>query len=134
MPQTVQCAKLGRELPGLAKPPFPGELGQRVFENISEQAWQMWHEQSVVLINHYGLSLADPKAMETLMEEMEKFFFSEEASMPDEWVPEGEGTGAGIPGLGGGEPPGGKGAPEGAPGGKGAPEGAPGGKGAPARK
>lgn len=111
MSRTVQCVKLGRELPGLAKPPFPGELAQRVFENVSQQAWQMWQEHSTLVINHHGLSLSDPRATETLMEEMEQFFFGDEARMPDEWVPEGEGTGAGIPGVGGKGAPSGKGAP-----------------------
>lgn len=90
MPKTVKCAKLGRELPGLEKPPFRGPLGQRIYENISQQAWRMWPAQSTVVINHYGLNLGDPHAQEFLMEQMEDFFFGEGAQMPDDWITEGE--------------------------------------------
>ena len=62
MARTVKCVKLGRELPGLDKPPFPGELGQRIFENISKQAYDMWPAQSTLIINHYGLNMADPES------------------------------------------------------------------------
>ncbi len=88
MPRTVKCAKLGQELPGLEKPPFPGELGQRIFENISQQAWRMWAAQSTLIINHYGLNLADPQAQTFLMQQMEEFFFGVGAQMPEDWIPE----------------------------------------------
>ena len=91
MPRTVMCAKLGRELPGLDRPPFPGPLGQRIFDNISKPAWGLWQNQSTIIINHYGLNLADPQAQAFLMEQMEEFFFGEGAKMPDDWVAEGEG-------------------------------------------
>lgn len=81
--RTVQCVKLGRELPGLPKPPFPGPLGKRVFENVSQQAWQMWGQQQVLLINHYGLNLVDPNAQTFLMQQMEEFFFGENAALID---------------------------------------------------
>lgn len=84
----VKCAKLGKDLPGLKKPPFPGALGQRVFENISQQAWGLWQPQSTLLINHYGLNLRDPNAQKFLMEQMEEFFFGEGARMPEDWIPE----------------------------------------------
>ncbi|MBM4423183.1 MAG: oxidative damage protection protein [Chloroflexi bacterium] len=90
MARTVKCVKLGRELAGLARPPFPGELGKRVYENVSQQGWQLWQEQSTLLINHYGLNLADPRAQEFLMEQLEEFFFGEEAAMPEGWIPEEE--------------------------------------------
>ncbi len=64
MAYMVNCVKLGRELPGLERQPYPGEMGQRIYENISQQAWEMWMQHSVILINHYGLSLGDPKARE----------------------------------------------------------------------
>ena len=83
----VNCAKLGRELPALDRPPFRGELGQRIFENISKEAWQMWQQQSTLLINHYGLNLADPNAQKFLAEQMEEFFFDEGAEMPEGWAP-----------------------------------------------
>ena len=83
----VDCAKLGREEIALDRPPFPGEMGQRVFDNISKQAWELWQQQSTILINHYGLNLADPRAQEFLFEQMEDFFFGEGAQMPDDWTP-----------------------------------------------
>lgn len=99
MAEIVNCAKLGRDLPGLEKPPFKSELGQRIFENISQQAWEMWMQQSIILINHYGLSLGDPQAHEFLMQQMEEFFFGEEARMPEGWTPEGQ-PGKGQPAKG----------------------------------
>lgn len=86
----VKCAKLGRELPGLPRPPFPGQLGQRVFENISQAAWQLWQQQSVIIINHYGLNMADKRAQQFLMEQLEEFFFGQDAAMPEGWIAEGE--------------------------------------------
>ena len=74
-PRTVHCAKLGAELPGLPKPPMPGPLGQRVFDEVSQQAWQQWLEHQTRLINEYRLAMADAKARKFLAEEMEKFFF-----------------------------------------------------------
>lgn len=117
MPRTVTCVKLKRELPGLEKPPFPGELGQRIYDNISQQAWDMWQEQSRLIINHYGLNLADPDARQILRQQMEEFLFGDTTEMPEGWVPD-------AAGGKGSRAPGGKGAP--APAGKGG--------GAPARK
>ena len=71
----VDCARFGEELPAMARPPFPGELGQRIYDNVSKMAWNSWQQQSTILINHYGLNLADPRAQEFLMEQMEEFFF-----------------------------------------------------------
>ncbi len=89
MARTVNCVKLGRELPGLEKAPFPGELGDRIFENVSQQAWDMWIQHQVLLINHYGLVLADPRARQFLMEQLEEFFFGEDAQMTEGWTPTG---------------------------------------------
>ena len=98
MPRIVQCVKLGRELPGLEKPPMPGELGQRIYDNISQQAWDMWQEQSTLIINHYGLNLADPEARQVLRQQMEEFLFGDQAQMPEGWVPEGQSDkGGGAP-------------------------------------
>lgn len=83
----VDCAKLGRELEALERPPFPGELGERIFNNISKRGWEMWQEQSTILINHYGLNMADPNAHQFLFEQMEEFFFGEGAQMPEDWSP-----------------------------------------------
>ncbi|MEK7442165.1 MAG: oxidative damage protection protein [Chloroflexota bacterium] len=88
----VKCVKLGKELPGLLRPPFPGELGKRIFENVSQQGWDLWQAQSTLLINHYGLKLADPNAQSFLMEQMEDFFFGEGSQLPEDWVPEGQST------------------------------------------
>ena len=68
MIRMVNCIKLGRELPGLDAPPFPGELGQRIYEEVSARAYAMWPAQATILINHYGLNLADPAARQFLLE------------------------------------------------------------------
>src|SRR5215470_18046889 len=112
MPRIVQCEKLGRELPGLEKPPIPGELGQRIYEHISAEAWDLWQDQSRLLINHYGLNLADPDARQILRQQMEEFLFGDNARMPEGWVPEGQDD-KGAPAGKGGNAPGGKGAPAG---------------------
>lgn len=107
MARTVFCAKLGRELPGLDTAPFPGELGQRIYDQISRSAWAMWPAQERILMNHYGLNMADPAARKLLMEQMEQFFFGEGAQMPEGWTPPspgGKGGGA-APSKGGAAPP-----------------------------
>lgn len=113
MPRLVQCAKLGRELPGLEQPPAGGELGQRIYENVSAEAWEMWKRHLVLLTNHYGLNMADPDTRKALNQEMEEFFFGEEARVPEGWVEEGAAAGGkgGAPSKGGGAPAKGGGAP-----------------------
>ena len=96
MERMVNCVKMGKELPGLEKPPYNSDLGQRIFDNISQQAWDLWLQHSVILINHYGLSLGDPTARTFLREQLEEFFFGEGARMPEEWTPAGAG-GKGAP-------------------------------------
>ena len=96
MPRMVYCVKFGRELPGLDKPPVPGEIGQRIYENVSVQGWNLWKDQIIILINHYGLNMADPRAQAFLNEQMEEFFFGEGAQMPEDWEPPGQG-GKGSP-------------------------------------
>ncbi len=78
----VHCAKLNEELPALDHPPFPGPLGQRIFDNISRYAFRLWNEQATLLINHYGLNLADPRAQEFMFEQMEAFLFNEGEETP----------------------------------------------------
>ena len=78
----VQCAKLNEELPALDRPPFPGELGQRIYNDISRYAYRLWNEQATLLINHYGLNMADPRAQEFLFEQMEAFLFEEGGQAP----------------------------------------------------
>ena len=65
----VQCAKLGAELPGLDRPPFPGKLGERIYNEISKYAYSLWQDQARLIINHYGLNMADPRSQEFLFEE-----------------------------------------------------------------
>ncbi len=98
MARMVQCVKLGRQLPGLEKPPFPGELGQRIYDHVSQEAWRQWQGQLTIMINHYGLHPADPDTRKLLRKEMEEFFFGENARMPGDWVapgsaPSGKGGG-----------------------------------------
>ncbi|MEO8358700.1 MAG: oxidative damage protection protein [Vicinamibacteria bacterium] len=71
----VNCVKLGAELPGLDKPPFSSPLGQRIYTTISKQAWDLWQDESRIVMNHYGLSMADPESRKRLRDEMEAFLF-----------------------------------------------------------
>lgn len=87
MSRMVHCKKLNQELLGLERPPYPGELGQKIFENISREAWQSWLTQQTILINEYRLSMIDPKAQTFLKEEMEKFLFGGDYQMPAQFVP-----------------------------------------------
>lgn len=87
MSRMVFCQKLKQELPGLDRPPYPGELGQKIFENISREAWQAWLKQQTMLINEYRLALIDPKAQSFLKEEMQKFLFGEGSQTPEGYVP-----------------------------------------------
>jgi Fe-S cluster biosynthesis and repair protein YggX len=82
----VQCVKLGKELPAMKWKPFPDELGQRLFDNVSGEAWKMWLEHSKMLINEYRLDLMSAKAQATLREEVEKYFFGEGAQLPPDFV------------------------------------------------
>lgn len=88
MPRTVKCVVLGAEAEGLDKPPYPGELGQRIYENVSKEGWQRWVRHQTMLINEYRLSPIEPKARKFLVAEMEKFFFGEGSQKPSEYVPE----------------------------------------------
>ncbi|HFD78884.1 MAG TPA: oxidative damage protection protein [Gammaproteobacteria bacterium] len=88
MARMVHCVKLGKEAEGLDRPTYPGELGKRIFENVSKEAWQQWMQQQTMLINEYRLSPMDPKARKFLEEQMEKFFFGEGAETPPDYVPQ----------------------------------------------
>jgi Fe-S cluster biosynthesis and repair protein YggX len=83
----VKCVKLGKEAEGLDRITYPGELGKRIFENVSKEAWQQWLRQQTMLINEYRLSPIEPKARKFLEEQMEKFFFGEGADTPPDFVP-----------------------------------------------
>ncbi|MEQ8663745.1 MAG: oxidative damage protection protein [Gammaproteobacteria bacterium] len=86
MSRTVQCVKLGREAEGLKMPPYPGPLGQRLFEHVSREAWQMWLQHQTMLINEYRLTPIEPKDRAFLETEMEKFFFGEGSEKPQAFV------------------------------------------------
>ncbi len=87
MARMVKCAKLGKEAEGLDRLPYPGELGKRIYENVSKEAWQLWLRQQTMLINEYRLSPIEPKARQFLEEQMEKFFFGEGVETPPDYVP-----------------------------------------------
>lgn len=82
MTDTVFCSKLQKEAARLVAPPYPGALGERIFNDICQQAWDMWLAHQTMLINEYRLSLVDPKARKMLREEMEKFLFGEGSEKP----------------------------------------------------
>jgi Fe-S cluster biosynthesis and repair protein YggX len=87
MPRTVRCIKLGREAEGLDFPPYPGELGRRIYDNVSKEAWKHWLEHQKMLVNENRLNLADKKARDYLAQQMEKHFFGEGAERAAGYVP-----------------------------------------------
>ena len=87
MTRMIHCSKLNREAEGLDFPPFPGELGKRIFENVSKEAWQGWLRHQTMLVNENRLSLADSKARKYLVEQMEKHFFGDGADAAQGYVP-----------------------------------------------
>ena len=86
MTRMVNCVVLKREAEGLARQMWPGELGKRIFDNVSKEAWQRWIEHQTMLINEYRLNALDPNARRFLSEEMEKYFFGEGSQKPGEFV------------------------------------------------
>lgn len=87
MARTVFCVKLQREAEGLDFPPYPGELGKRLFEHVSREAWQTWLRHQTMLVNENRLNLADSRARKYLSTQMEKFFFGEGSDKPAGYVP-----------------------------------------------
>ena len=83
MARMVQCVMLKREAAGLDRPPYPGELGRRVYESVSREAWARWLQHQTMLINEYRLTPIEPKARKFLEAEMEKFFFGPGSSKPE---------------------------------------------------
>jgi Fe-S cluster biosynthesis and repair protein YggX len=81
--RVVQCVLLKREAPGLDRAPYPGELGQRIFENVSKEAWARWITHQTMLLNEYRLTPVEPKARKFLETEMEKFFFGSGSKAPE---------------------------------------------------
>lgn len=84
----VFCVKLQRELPGLDEVPFDGHpLGQRIYENVSKEAWKLWVERMKMIMNEYRLNLGTPEAQQFLLKQMEEYFFGEGAALPPDYVP-----------------------------------------------
>ena len=86
-PRMVMCKKLGREAEGVKYKPFENELGQRIYDNISQEAWKMWLEFSKMIVNEYRLDLTSPQGQRLLQEQAEKYFFGEGAALPPDYVP-----------------------------------------------
>jgi len=86
MSRIVHCKKLNQDLEGLERPPFPTALGRKIYENISKQAWNMWKQQQVMLINEYRLEMTDPQARQFLLTETEKFLFEGGSATPPGYV------------------------------------------------
>ena len=88
MSRTVNCVVLGKEAEGMDYSPYPGDLGQRIYDSVSKEAWQRWLGHQTMLINEYRLTPIDPEARKFLEGEMEKYFFGEGSAAPKEYVPE----------------------------------------------
>ncbi len=87
MTRLVQCKKLHKEAEGLDRPTYPGPLGQRIFDNVSKEAWQQWLKHQTMLINEYRLNPMESKSRSFLVEQMEKFFFGDGAETPPDFKP-----------------------------------------------
>lgn len=87
MARTVNCVKLGHEAEGLDFPPMPGELGRKIFANVSKEAWQQWLRHQTMLVNENRLNLADPRARKYLAEQMERHFFGDGADQVTGYTP-----------------------------------------------
>ncbi|MEM7611826.1 MAG: oxidative damage protection protein [Pseudomonadota bacterium] len=88
MSRMVNCVVLGEESEGMDYSPYPGELGQRIYDNVSKAAWQRWLGHQTMLINEYRLTPIEPEARKFLETEMEKFFFGEGSETPQGFVEE----------------------------------------------
>jgi Fe-S cluster biosynthesis and repair protein YggX len=87
MARMVNCIKLGREAEGLDFAPLPGEMGQKIFNSVSKEAWQAWVKHQTMLINENRLNLADSRARQYLAQQMQNYFFGAGADMPQGYVP-----------------------------------------------
>ena len=87
-PRMVDCVKLRRRLPGLEAPPWPGPLGQRIYNEVSAEAWEMWEERMKMILNEYRLLPFQKESQELIARQMEEFFFGDAASLPPGFVPE----------------------------------------------
>lgn len=87
MARMVMCKKFGKELPGLSFKPFPNELGQRIYDNISAEAWKLWLEHFKMVLNEYRLAPGDPRTQEILYKQADQFFFGQGAQLPPDYRP-----------------------------------------------
>jgi len=87
MAHMVTCVKFGKQLPGLEKAPWPGELGQRIYENVSVEAWKLWEERMKMILNEYRLLPFQKEAQDLVAKHMEEFFFGESPAMPPDYTP-----------------------------------------------
>ena len=83
----VHCVKLQKDLPGLDSPPWPGELGQRIYDNVSAQGWKLWEDRQKMILNEYRLMPWQKEAQELIARQLEDFFFGENAATPPGYVP-----------------------------------------------
>jgi Fe-S cluster biosynthesis and repair protein YggX len=83
----VQCVKFGREMPGLDRIPWKGEIGKKVYDNVSKEAWKLWVEHSKMVMNEFRLNPLDPKAQQIMEEQLNNYFFGDGAKLPDSYVP-----------------------------------------------
>ena len=88
MARLVHCRKLDKDLPGLWFKPFKNDLGQRIYDEISQDAWKMWLEHSKMIMNEFRLNPLDPQSLKIMEEQMEQFFFGEGAKLPENYVPQ----------------------------------------------
>ena len=86
-PRMVKCVKFQRELPGLDEPPFENELGQRIYQNVSKEAWKMWLEHLKMILNEYRLNLVERESQKIVKQQMEEYFFGEGSALPPGYVP-----------------------------------------------
>jgi len=85
--RTVHCVKMGRELPGLDEAPWPGELGQRIYDSVSQDAWEQWEERMKMILNEYRLMPWQKDAQDLVAKHMEEFFFGDAAALPPGYTP-----------------------------------------------
>lgn len=86
-PRIVHCVKLQQDLPGLETPPWPGELGRRVYEHVSAQAWKLWEDRQKMILNEYRLMPFQKEAQVLIAKQMEEFFFGAGGAVPEGYVP-----------------------------------------------
>ena len=87
MTRMVQCVKMGKELAGLDRVTYPGDLGKKIFDNVSKEGWAEWVKQQTILLNEYRLTPVNAEHRKFLEEEMEKFFFGDGGSQVDNFTP-----------------------------------------------